>query len=456
MSELDRTMNGTPNAHIKALQQAVKSETGRKPKIPELLVLSSGKDPFYSGSPADIAKAVWFREWFENTTGPIKGQHLRRIHYRLVSHPGTLRPDGNPYINDQTNWDFLNTASRHARYLRYVDPEDVDDRRNPPADINMDAVLQDDPSFTYSTDMNRLDRINPTLEVESSFLPLVGWDTEVFGYVYEQAMQPYHLEIWAEKTTANSVLIPLCRELGVNYVSGAGYMSITAIVQLLRDRVDRIKKPVRIFYISDYDKSGENMPRQMSRQMQFWIDVYASEHDIKVEPIVMTEEQSRDYPKAPDSNKVELDAMLELDPGRLERIVREALSEYRDFDLEANAAETEREAEETLEEAIEEELKDELEELEKIKHEAEMIYRTYRGPLKRSATELNNELRPLDRRLETLQQAVEEKLAGLDVVLPDLPESELEEDEDKEWLYSSERDYEEQLEVYKERKGRAE
>jgi hypothetical protein len=395
------------------------------------------------------------KHWFENTTGPIHGQHLRRVHYRIVAHGGVLRPDGQLYENNRTNWDYLNTASRHARYLGHVDPEDIVDRRNPPARINMDLVAQDDPSFSYETDMHRLDRIYPSLTVESTFSPLVGWNAELFGYVYEQGMQPYHLEVWAEKTTANGVLVPLCRELGANYVSGAGYMSITGVVQLLRDRVKRIAKPVRIFYVSDYDKSGENMPRQMSRQTQFWTEVFAADDDIKVEPIVMTEEQSRQYPSAPDSNKVELDAMLELDPGRLSRIVREALSQYRDFDLADKVSETEEEAQEVLEEAIEEEISEELEELEEIKHEAEMLYRTYRGPLKRLALELGRELRPLDRRLETLQQAVEEKLEALEVDLPDVPEGETEEDEEMEWLYSSDREYEEQLEVYKERKGKA-
>lgn len=182
-------------------------------------------------------------------------------------------------------------------------------------------------------------------------------------------------------------------------------MSITAVVNLLRDRVESIKKPVRVFYVSDYDKSGENMPRQMSRQMQYWTEVYGSEYDIKVEPIVMTEEQSGRYPHAPDSNKVELDAMLEMDPGRLDRIVRDALSEYRDFDLQANVGEKEREAEEMLQETIEEELEEDLKELEEIKSDVEKIYKAYRGPLKRLALELNRELRPYDRRLETLQQA---------------------------------------------------
>jgi len=443
----------TPYERIKALQQAVKLRDGRKPNVKELLVLSQGKDPFYSGSSGDVAKAEWFAHWFE----VARGNHLRSVHYALVARGNVLRPDGKLYENDRPNWDYLNAASRQARYLGKVDPEEVVDRRNPPAMLNMTGVMQDDdPSFTYTTEMHRLDRIFTNLELDKWYSPLLGWNTEVFGYVYEQAMQPFHLEVWAEKTTANSVLVPLCRELGANYISGAGYISITAVVNLLRDRVESIKKPVRVFYVSDYDKSGENMPRQMSRQMQYWTEVYGSEYDIKVEPIVMTEEQSRRYPHAPDSNKVELDAMLEMDPGRLDRIVRDALSEYRDFDLQANVGEKEREAEEMLQETIEEELEEDLKELEEIKSDVEKIYKAYRGPLKRLALELNRELRPYDRRLETLQQAVRENLGGLDVDLPDLPESEIEEDEDKEWLYSSERDYEEQLEVYKERKGKAE
>jgi hypothetical protein len=56
---LDGTPKGTPNERIKALQQAVKDREGRKPNIEDLLVLSSNKDPFYSGSDGDKAKAEW-------------------------------------------------------------------------------------------------------------------------------------------------------------------------------------------------------------------------------------------------------------------------------------------------------------------------------------------------------------------------------------------------------------
>jgi hypothetical protein len=42
-----------------------------------------------------------------------------------------------------------------------------------------------------------------------------------------EPLQPYHVEVWAEKTTMNDILVPLCSSLGTNYVSGAGYQSIT-------------------------------------------------------------------------------------------------------------------------------------------------------------------------------------------------------------------------------------
>jgi hypothetical protein len=59
-------------------------------------------------------------------------------------------------------------------------------------------------------------------------------------------------------------------------------------------------------------------------------------------------------------------------------------------------------------------------------------------------------------RIKALQQAVEETMAALEPDLPDLPESELEYESDPEdWLYSSERDYLEQLAVYNDRKGKA-
>jgi|SRR5215208_1352584 len=271
------------------------------------------------------------------------------------------------------------------------------------------------------------------------------------GYIYEEALQPYHVEVWAEKTTMNDILVPLCQRLGANYVSGAGYQSITAMVRLLRNRVGRLEKPCRVLYVSDYDDAGRNMPKQMARHMEFWSERYGTQgtYDIRVEPIVMSAEQAAKYPPAPDTGAVELDAMEELDPGLLARIVRENVAQFRDFNLASKVHENARAAKVAVVDAVQEEIAEELAAVEEIKGEAEEIYERYRARLEELAAELDEELDPLDERLETHHQAVREKLEALEPELPPIPEGETEDDPDDEgWLFDSRRDYLEQLGYY--------
>jgi hypothetical protein len=420
---------------------------GRKPNLRTLVVLSSQHDPFNSGTEGDQAKAEWFADVFGSTTGT----HLRRIHYRLVARGDVMRADGELYENDKDSWAYLTDASKHARYLGKVDPEDIVDRRNPSPHVYMAPGLGLRPEFTYEVGAHNLDRIYTHLG--NSYWPLVDVETQIEGYIYEEALQPYHVEVWAEKTTMNDILVPLCASLGANYVSGAGYQSITAMVNLLRDRVGRLKKPCRVLYVSDYDAAGRNMPKQMARHMEFWSERYGTDHDIRVEPIVMTAEQSKKYPTAPDTGAVELDAMEELDPGLLGRIVRQHVSQFRDFDLSKKVHKRALEAQRVVDEAVEGAIYQELAQVEEIKGEAEVIYERYRARLESLAAELDEELSPLDDRLEELQQAVTEKLEALEPDLPPLPEGETEDDpEDEGWLFDSRRDYLEQLGHYKNHK----
>jgi len=351
-------------------------------------------------------------EWFAGIFGQTTGVHLRRIHYRLVARGDVVRHDGMLYENNANSWYYLNNASRFARYLGLMNPEDLEDRRNPAPHIFMPVGFGMGPEWSYKIDTNRLDRISTYLG--NSYFPPVEMEAEVSGYTYEEALQPYHVEVWAEKTTMNDILVPLCSSLGANYVSGAGYQSITAMVSLLRDRVAQLEKPCRVLYVSDYDAAGRNMPKQMARQMEFWIERYTSDHDIRVEPIVMSVDQADDYPPAPDTGAVELDVMEELSPGRLGAIVRKNVVQFRDADLARKIHENARDAQE-------------------VNGEAEEIYERYRARLQDLGAALDEELSPLDERLETLQQAIREKLAVLDPDLPSLPEPEANRT-DKGWL----------------------
>jgi hypothetical protein len=387
-------------------------ETGIKPTIRDLLVLAPDNDPYRAGTPTDVING----EWFAEVWGDLRQGHLRRAHYAADARNVPLPGDG-VYQNDKDSWVFLNKASRAARYLGLVDVESFVDRRNPTPYVSMTPGYDFPQEWSYDLTTNRLDRIYTSLG-NSRSSPLAEVSTEVSGYMYEEDQQPYLVEVWAEKTTANDILVPLCAELDANFVSGAGYQSITSIaVSLLKQRVARLRKPTRILYISDYDKAGRNMPRQVGRQLQFWLERYAKDvdisgADIRLEPIVMTAEQAVDYPAAPDSGAVELDAMEVYSPGRLRRIVRQAVSQFRDPALRRKVAETQQEAIELVEEEAQQAVYEELQALETIKAEAAEIYDRYRPRLEELAAQLDADLEPLDRRVQTTQPSHVGETAG--------------------------------------------
>lgn len=149
--------------------------------------------------------------------------------------------------------------------------------------------------------------------------------------------------------------MPLCAAYGVNLVTGLGFMSITSVIDLLK-RINEAQKPCRLFYISDFDPAGDDMPTAVARQIEYWLDTYVPSADIKLKPLVLTREQVERYqlPRTPvkDSDRrkanfeerygegaVELDALEALLPGELASIVTENILQFRDNRLEAKIAE---------------------------------------------------------------------------------------------------------------------
>jgi hypothetical protein len=248
-----------PYQFIKNLQQAIRKPDGRKSTVKDLLVLAPQNDPFYAGNGVEGDKARWFAELWERF-GYGSRVHLRRVHYRIVSEGNIVKPDGELYENNSRCWQYMQGASRQARYLRLVDPEEVVDKRNPEPNIYMgpgaigwgDRVEPGWGYDFYGFELPGLEVPRPSVDPPDLY-PTV--------YDYHNTMQRYHVEVWAEKTTMDDILVPLCRQTATNYVSGAGYQSITAMVSLLRARVRHMGKPCRILYVSDFDSAGKNMPR---------------------------------------------------------------------------------------------------------------------------------------------------------------------------------------------------
>ncbi len=135
------TMSGfrghaTLSAWSKDLKRQL-SKAGYTFKQPELMAMSTSGDPFLSGTVADVAWARWFADIWERE-GFGRGAYLRRIHYRLVSKGDVPLPElytaetGHKfYLNTVVHYSALNTASKHARYLGFIDPYDLIDNGSP-------------------------------------------------------------------------------------------------------------------------------------------------------------------------------------------------------------------------------------------------------------------------------------------------------------------------------------
>ena len=56
--------------------------------------------------------------------------HNRGIHYMIVASGNVLLPNGERYINDKKCWEYLEHASKVARWLGYVPFSAISDERN--------------------------------------------------------------------------------------------------------------------------------------------------------------------------------------------------------------------------------------------------------------------------------------------------------------------------------------
>jgi hypothetical protein len=473
-----------------AMLKALAEQLGRP--LATLIALSHDNDPFVSDRPGRrLDHAKWFAGLWE-TFEFADGVHLRRIHYRLVVTPSLVWPNGERYANTYLHWHRLCTSASDARYLDFVPAGAFVDRRAPeplifvPHDIATEASLgishtdilidsdEDLPSFDWTPN-------------EYEFPPLPNLILS-----RPEIVEPYAIELWSEKSTQNDVLLPLARSLGITLVTGVGELSITACHGLL-SRIREHGRRTRIFYISDHDPSGENMPVSVSRKIEFLLrrDSKNSDLDICLQPLVLTPEQVAEYdlPRAPikDSDKgrtrfeerhgtgaTELDALEELRPGELERLIREAVARYRRPTRLArnNIARKAREIDETLIETRQDVLASHADAIAR----ARTSWETAHAEIESHQEAITEAFAALDQYrniIEQHQDAIEAKLDGwresaaplwnkigddLEAAAPDLAAVEwpepVEADDDDDALYDSQRSYVDQIDRYKLHQGK--
>jgi len=430
--------------------------------VEHLLALDPASDPFWCGSDSDRRDAEWFANVWHTYSRP--GMHLRGVHYLALSH-SISKPDGDPYADppglsgdarsDRINrdWRWLQDSAKKARYLGLVDPAEIHDARSKPVNWLPGPGYRDDPAISVDDVRARLPEIDTALPTRIS-VP----GAEVTGYGYDLTDQPAALSVWIEKSTMEDVLAPLCDELGVTLVTGTGWTSVTRVCEFLTRAIED-GRPVRIFYISDFDRSGLGMPVQASRQLEFWLAEQGADLSIALNPIALTGDQVAewDLPTAEGkdgSEIVELDAIEALRPGALAQLVREAVAEWRDHELADRLAEAENEAAEVAADAWDSARTSAEEKRAQILAGVEATVAPYRIELAALAQMLDGDMQPHREALAALAAEVREAANALDVDLPERPTGEDILDGDVgDWLFSSERSYTEQLREYHEHQG---
>lgn len=380
-------------------------------RVRDLLALSEGHDPFYVGRPKEIKMAEWAATIYRIFNR--KPFHVRGLHYWAVSQPNMLSWNGEPYLNTTRCWGDVTLAVKYARYLGMIPHDAIVDRKNPEPKIN--AYYWDDKTVDKAAD----DYL--TAELVATEL------SEKFMLCNPRAVQPYHMEIWIEKSAMDHILIPIARSYGVNLQTAEGEISLTRIWELIT-RLKKIEKPVRIFIISDFDPVGQNIPVSISRKIEFFARILLPEKDIRVDQIALTKEQCIEYklPRTPlketdrQKNKfeaqhgtgaTELDALESLYPGVFAKIVKETLDQYYDKDARAKTQTKNQGIQAAIKEAI-------------LEHK----------------DEIENILAEVD--LEDAQ-----KIEEIEVEKDELPE------DDRDWLYQSDREYYDQIQRYKVYRG---
>jgi hypothetical protein len=429
-----------------------------------LLALAPQNDPFFAGRAGRRRDAEWFAEvWKRLQLG--SGIHLRRIHYRLISHDiPMIGADGAPYENTDNCWKALVRSARDARYLGLVPVEHFVDRRNDDA-IEFSSNEREEASLSVSEYAGlgqhefpgNLDAMLPR-SARFEFMPPV-------------IDQHYLVEIWVEKSTVNDIIVPLARRYGLNVVAGTGEISLTHCRQLI-ERTEASERPARILYVSDFDPAGLSMPVTCARKIEFLLRRDGLDLDIQVRTIALTHDQCIAYhlPRTPlkeserrttafearyGEGATELDALEALHPGELHQILEQEILRYRDVDLDdrtEEAAQGFRDELAAARGAVLDRHADERREIERdyadlisrVNPEIERIREQYSGLLQEIADRYN----ALQQRIA---EELEEEAPDLDAV--DWPEPE-DGDEDDAPLFDSNRDYVEQIERYKQHQGK--
>lgn len=217
--------------------------------------------------------------------------------------------------------------------------------------------IPSDQNFSYQYSLARPDTL--VLEAMRKYLQR---QTLIKEYVQVDRSQPYHLELWVEKSTMNGILLPVCRKYHSVLVTFKGHCSWGGVWKLCK-RVADDDRPALVLYLSDMDASGFLMARELCDKVtEINNNFFGRQLDIRVKRIGLTPRQvvENRIPMVPrkegekanaalyrsyvesrglDPNKkAELDALERYYDGGVQAFVESWLSRYYDSTLDQRCA----------------------------------------------------------------------------------------------------------------------
>ena len=355
-SEIDNADTPKPTntqQSLGSILRDLKDEKGLSLK--ELTVLSAVNDPFRLDTPSNHRDGEWLQERMQGLgyLQPGRSIHNRGLHYALVSTSGLVLPNGRPYINDIDCWDWLEGASKAARWLGYVPWENIEDARNTEPVIRPStSLLRFEPSCGAG-----VDELYLPLDIEPS--------ASVHGF---HARQKYRLVFWGEKTSLGAVLRLLADAYDADLYLPSGESSDTQLHKMARVGASDGREMI-VFVFADCDPAGYQMAvsiahkiraLQMSKFDRLRFQVHApaltvdqvKELGLPSTPLKETELRADGWRRRYGVEQTEIDALATLRPDVLRRIVRDAVEPFYDRTLASRVNDAEEDALDWAEEQL--------------------------------------------------------------------------------------------------------
>jgi hypothetical protein len=310
----------------------------------KLTVLSPQVDPYRLDTPAGHRDGVWVAEQLERAVG-ARRIHWRGLHYAIFAAGNIRKPNGEIYRNNDADWTWLTgSAGKAARWLGYVDFEQIIDNRN------SDPIIHRKPSVKPETWVSiGLDVTIPDVDEVEPYVGVVGFE----------GRQPYALTIFGEKTSLEDVLLPIARRFEADLYLPAGEISDALLYRMAKDGAEDGRTMV-VLVLADCDPAGHQMAVSIGRKLQALRDLRFGDLGFEVVPVALTVDQVRELelPSTPlketekradrwreafGVEQTEIDALATLRPRALEEIVTSAIAPYFDASLRVRVAEAERE-----------------------------------------------------------------------------------------------------------------